>query len=308
LLAGALAGGNWRLAFYITGVPGLLLAALVLFARNKLRNEADPIEEETGATRTFFTKARAYLRIPTLRVILGMHALGFFALTSLTAFLTIYLGAAYGPESSYGAASLSQGLVALLPGVLLLLGGLLGGLSGGFWANRASRKRSGARVLVSGLGFLASMPFVLVTLLAPYILRAIPAYTALVPKSQVSIGVAIFAIFGFGAAFFLNIYNGPSSAALQDVLPPTDRAAGGGLELTLAHLFGDIWAASAVGVLSVALGTALGGEQIGLALLLTCPLALTLSGIVGIWGSRFYAADVAALGTPEEAVTGPRVE
>ncbi|MEO7001283.1 MAG: hypothetical protein ABI068_05750, partial [Ktedonobacterales bacterium] len=113
---------------------------------------------------------------------------------------------------------------------------------------------------------------------------------------------------GFGAAFFINVYNGPSSAALQDVLPPRDRAAGGGLELTLAHLLGDIWAASAVGVLGVALGLALGGEQIGLALLLTSPIALTLAGIVGIWGSRFYAADVAALGTPEEVVTGERVQ
>ncbi|MEO7001891.1 MAG: MFS transporter, partial [Ktedonobacterales bacterium] len=194
LLAGALAGGDWRLAFYITGIPGLLLAALMVFARNKLRNEADPVEKEANTARSFWTKVREYLRIPTLRVILGMHALGFFALTSLTTFLTIYLGATYGPESSYGAASISKGLVALIPGVLLLFGGLLGGLSGGFWANLVSRRRSGARVLVSGFGFLYAMPFVFITLLAPYILHAIPAYVALAPKTQVSIGLAIFAI------------------------------------------------------------------------------------------------------------------
>ncbi|HLY32599.1 MAG TPA: hypothetical protein VKQ36_16375, partial [Ktedonobacterales bacterium] len=48
----------------------------------------------------------------------------------------------------------------------------------------------------------------------------------------------------------------------------------------------------------------LGGQQIGLALLLTCPIALIISGVIGLRGSHHYAADVAALGTPEAAVVG----
>ena len=43
---------------------------------------------------------------------------------------------------------------------------------------------------------------------------------------------------------------------------------------------------------------------VGLALLLTAPLALVLSGVVGIWGSRFYARDVAALGASAEQMLG----
>ena len=166
------------------------------------------------------------------------------------------------------------------------------------------RKHIGARVRTGGMGFLLAAPFLIAALGAPYLLRAIPAYLALPASTQVNIGVAVFAVMALGAAFFLNVYNGPTSAALQDVLPPSLRAAGGGLELTLAHVLGDIYAPAAVGLLADALGTALGGNQIGLALLITCPFTLIGAGIVGIWGSRFYRADVEALGVPAEAMVG----
>ena len=54
----------------------------------------------------------------------------------------------------------------------------------------------------------------------------------------------------------------------------------------------------------MALNNSLGGEQIGLAMLLTCPLVLVASGVVGIWGSRFYARDVAALGGSASQMLG----
>ncbi len=314
LIAGFLAKLDWRLAFYFTGIPGLVLAFLIWRTREKLRHEDDPPNDETVEGEPILSKLREYLRIPTLRVILVVHALGFFAISSLAAFLVIYLGATYGGSSTvngsqtiaapYPGAGLGEGLVAIIPGVMLLVGGVAGTLLGSAWSNRLSRRTSGARVLTGGFGFLLAAPCVMVTLLAPYILRAIPAYTATTPVTQVHIGVLVFAIFGTLSALFLNIYNGPTSAALQDVLPPKERSAGGGLELTLAHLLGDSYAATAVGALSVALSAALGGEQIGLALLLTCPVALLASGILGVWGSRFYARDVEALGGTADEMLG----
>jgi hypothetical protein len=85
------------------------------------------------------------------------------------------------------------------------------------------------------------------------------------------------------------------SAALLDVVPADERGAVGGLELTLAHLLGDVYAAALIGAIATLLDGALGGEQVGLAILLTCPIMLTISGIIGIRGSRHYAKDVAAL-------------
>jgi hypothetical protein len=111
-------------------------------------------------------------------------------------------------------------------------------------------------------------------------------------------------VFALLSAFFLNIYNGPVSAALLDVVPASERGAAGGTELTLAHLFGDVYAAALIGAIAVALNQSLSGEQIGLALLLTCPLVLVASGVVGIWGSRFYARDVAAIGGTASEMLG----
>lgn len=142
------------------------------------------------------------------------------------------------------------------------------------------------------------MPCVLVAIGAPYVLRLIPAYTSASEGTQVAVGVAVFAIFALLSAFFLNVYNGPMSAALLDVVPPAERSAAGGTELTLAHLLGDVYAGAVIGGLADMLG---GGEQIGLALLLTCPFVLVCAGLVGIWGSRFYARDVAAVSATAQA-------
>lgn len=302
--------GTWRYAFFFTGVPGLIFAFLIWRTREKLRHEEDPIAKVTGEKRSFRQRLGFYLRIPTVRVIIATHAFGFFALTGVTGFLPIYLNSVYGKvvtshdqfggitgttAGPYPHAGLTPGIISILAGGLVILGGVLGNLYGGALANRLSARHPGARVLTGGIGFLLAMPCVLVAVGAPYVLRLIPAFTNASEGTQVAIGVAIFAIFALLSAFFLNVYNGPMSAALLDVVPPAERGAAGGTELTLAHLLGDIYASSAIGALSVSLGIRLGGEQIGLALLLTCPFVLVCAGIVGIWGSRFYARDVAAV-------------
>lgn len=302
--------GAWRYAFFFTGVPGLIFAFLIWRTREKLRHEEDPAAPAATSTRSFWQRLGSYLRIPTVRVIIATHAFGFFALTGVTGFLPIYLNSVYGKvvtshdpfgriigttDGPYPHAGLTPGIIAIVAGGLVILGGVLGNLYGGALANRLSKRYSGARVLTGGIGFLLAMPCVLVAIGAPYVLRLIPAFTSASEGTQVAVGVAIFAVFALLSAFFLNVYNGPMSAAMLDVVPPAERGAAGGTELTMAHLLGDIYASSAIGALSVSLGIALGGEQIGLALLLTCPFVLLCAGIVGIWGSRFYARDVAAI-------------
>ena len=295
---------KWRLAFYIIAVPGLILATLMFGLRNRIKADTDPEPVDLPNGMSVVEVIKRCWRIPTFRVILFQHALGFFPLASISYWLVIYLSYAYGINSRYGDAGLGRSTGSILAGALLVLGGIIGGIAGGAWANRLRHKYVGARVRTGGLGFLWAAPFVAITLGAPYILQSIPAYTALAPATQVNIGVAIFALMGLCGAFFLNVYNGPTSAALQDVLPPNLRAAGGGLELTLAHVLGDIYATAAVGALADLFSTWLGGEQIGLALLVTCPVALVGAGIVGIWGSRFYKRDVEALGASAEALIG----
>lgn len=295
---------KWRLAFYISAIPGIILAVLMFTLRRREKSEDDPEVDASASRMNVFQVIKRCWQIKTFRVILFQHALGFFPLAVIAYWLVIYLSYTYGAKSAFGVAGLSKSMGSILPGVLLVIGGIVGGIYGGAWANRMRRKHVGARVRIGGLGFLISAPLVAITLGAPYVLQTIPAYNALALSSQVQIGVAIFVVMGFASSFFLNVYNGPTSAALQDVLPPNLRAAGGGLELTLAHVLGDVYATAAVGALADFFGGQFGGEQIGLAMLVTCPVALVAAGALGIWGSRFYKSDVEALGVSAEAMVG----
>jgi MFS family permease len=316
-------GSDWRYAFFFTGVPGFIAAVFMLRLREKSRHEEDPIAEKlVGSGPSFWQRLRAYLGVPTIRVILGLHALGFFGITAVSSFLTIYLFDAYGNSpvtrqdalgnvigqapAPFPHAGLTKALVPILGGGLVLLGGVFGNLYGGILADRLSRRFSGARVLTGGLGFLLAAPCVVIAIGSRFVLPAMPFYRQASEGTQVLLGVAILAIAGLAASFFLNVYNGPTTAALLDVIPAAERAGAGGAELALAHLLGDVWAATAIGALADVLVTRTGTDWggLGLALLVTCPVALVLSGIIGIWGSRFYARDVAALGTSAEAMLG----
>jgi MFS transporter, Spinster family, sphingosine-1-phosphate transporter len=201
-------------------------------------------------------------------------------------------------------AGLSNGVIPIIGGAVVLVGGIIGNLAGGAIADRLGKRYQGARVLTGGLGFLLAMPCLLFAVGAPYVLRRIPAYSGASESRRVLVGVGVFVIFGLLAAFFLNLYNGPMSAALLDVVPAGERGSVGGLELTLAHLLGDVYAAALIGALATVLSANLGGEQVGLALLLTCPLMLLISGIIGISGSRYYAKDVVAVGASLEVLAG----
>ncbi|HEX9068639.1 MAG TPA: MFS transporter [Ktedonobacterales bacterium] len=315
---------TWRNALYIVGVPGIIMGFLVLLIREKTRHEEDPAPVASAAPqKTFFARLRDYWSIPTFRTIVGMHAAGFFALTSIAFWLPIYLANTYGRTvnqydqsgikvgapvpSHFGDAGLSPGLVPVLAGGVVLLGGILGNLYGPRMARSLARRSSGARVLAGGLGFLLAAPMVIISIGSPWLLGALPFYAQANLSTQLAIGVGVFTVFALAGSFFLNVYNGPTTAALLDVIPAEERSAAGGAELTMAHLLGDVYATVLVGVVAVFLTRQLGGEQIGLALIVLAPIALVISGVIGIRGARHYAEDVQRLGTTAEAMTGQAV-
>jgi MFS transporter, Spinster family, sphingosine-1-phosphate transporter len=310
LLASFFDEHTWRYAFYFTGVPGLLFAFLMWRTREKTRHEDDPPIVASAAPRPgVFQLVKSYLGIPTLRVIIALQALGFLGIYGVTTFLTIYLADTYGSEvikrdrfnniigtgpGAFPHAGLSHKIIPILAGGVIIVGGIIGNLLGGWWSDRLRRRYEGARVMTGALGFMLAAPSVLVAVGAPFVLRAIPAYTALEESTRLTIGIAIFLPFALLTSIFLNLYNGPVTAATLDVVPANDRAAAGGTVLSLSHLLGDVYAGVLVGALADFLAQRMGGDQFGLgaALLLVVPVALVLSGVVGIWGSRFYARDV----------------
>jgi MFS family permease len=286
----------WRNAFFFTGVPGLVLAFLIWRIPNRVRHEEDPADPHTASMKSSWRRFGDYLRIPTVRVIVLTQAFGFFASGAAAYWFVIYVHRTYVTGApGFPTAGLDASLEATVAGAILLVGGILGTLYGSRLGERLSASYSGGLVRTGGLGFLLAAPSATVTLGAPFVLNAIPAYLHASESTRLIVGLGIFCLGGLATAFFLNVYQGPLTAALLDVVPPSERAGVGGTGLALSHLLGDSYSTTLVGGASVVLGHLLGGDQLGLAMLLTFPIFLVASGVIGIRGSRHYASDVATV-------------
>ena len=300
-VGGALAGlfvGSWRLAFICTGVPGVVLAFLAWRMREPKRNEADeesqPGEQEVATAQAAAAIARDVssttiqeklklvalqmgdlLHIKTLAVLIIMQAFAYFVVGVNTTFLPTYL-------QQKDTFAMSSGRAGLYSGGIIVLAGVVGTLFGGYLADWLNRRHSGSRVLVCGIGFLLSAPSF--ALAITY--RDIYAFT----------------IFFVLTALLITMYTGPSTAATQDVVPSTMRASAVGVSLLLAHLFGDAFAPSLVGILATAFDPTHGqhflngvaGQDLSHALLVCCVPALLIAGLLGIWGARWMRSDVEA--------------
>jgi MFS family permease len=294
VIGGVLAGmGKWRLAFIFTGIPGLLLAFLAWRLREPRRNEADEEElalypytlgdvaeiEEPPQTvhisSKVFSQFGMLLRIKTLYVLIIMQIFAFFVLGVNVVFLPTYL-------QQLDIFGLSSGKAGLFSGAVIVLAGLVGTVLGGYMADWLNHRHQGARVLVCGIGFLLS---------APSFLVAITTHNFLV-----------FSVFFIITTILLTLYTGPSTAATQDVVPALLRASAIAISLFFAHLLGDAFAPTLVGVLASAFDPThgqhfahnVGGQDLARALLITCTPALLIAGLVGIFGARWMKADVAA--------------
>ena len=294
VIGGVLAGiGKWRLAFIFTGIPGLFLAFLAWRLREPRRNEADEEEialypynlgkvaeiEEPHQTihisSNVFSQFGMLLRIKTLVVLIIMQVFAFFVLGVNVVFLPTYLqqGDIFG---------LSSGQAGLFSGAVIVLAGLVGTVLGGYMADWLNRRHQGARVLVCGIGFLLS---------APAFLLAITTHN-----------LQVFSVFFIITTILLTLYTGPSTAATQDVVPAILRASAVAVSLFIAHLLGDAFAPTLVGILASAFDPThgqhfahnVGGQDLARALLITCTPALLIAGLVGIFGARWMKADVAA--------------
>lgn len=292
----------WRIAFFVTALPGLLLAVCMWFVADSPEGGRRPHTgnggqsgalEETEATaeassghltlsyqgswgspreiargivvvsQDLYRHVLSALKIPTNRVAVVLQALYFIVVTPAIIFLPIYVASPAGPFH------LGPAQVSAVSGGMLVVGGLSGALLGGNIADLLGRRFPGSRVLTAGVGCAAGLPCYVVTLLT----HSLP----------------VFIIFGTVAIFSFSIWAGPLTAAIQDATPPALRATAVAVTLLLAHLCGDIWAPTLVGAISTKLH-----EQAGLALLLVGIPALLLAIVVSYRGSRIHAADIAS--------------
>jgi MFS family permease len=284
-IAVAYAGGGyvgdhfgWRSAFFIAAAPGLLLAYLAYTMREPLRGsmeKAGPALKRTtdASLRTFVN----LMRIPTLRAAILAQSVLYFVLASNAFWLPALLNRRFG-MSVTGAGLLSGGV--------LVLGGLIGTLAGGWIADRRAKTRPGAHLEVGIAGFLIGAVFIVIALVAPLNVGPIPVF---VPAFLITV-IALY------------LHSGPFTALAQNVVSPALRASCVTMLLFVSHVFGDSHSTFDVGWISDHI------HSLQVALLITSPTLLVVAAIIAATGLRTVKTDTNLMeaewaNRPEEPAT-----
>jgi len=215
LVAGGLVAAwlGWRAAFLVVGIPGLVLAVLILFV-----HEADPAARRR--------KSRAGSE-GGIRLAPGEGSWTAAAWITLAGILTTFFTGALGVwaptfilRSRFGGDPRFIGDVVASFGPLVVVAGVAGTLVGSYIADRLERLRPGAgRLYTIAIGVLISAPCAAVAFMSHG-------------------GPTIYVMLGIGV-FFNVWYVGPILAALHDVVPPRLRATVTGAYFFLIHALGD---------------------------------------------------------------------
>jgi MFS family permease len=253
---------GWRSAFFFAAVPGILFALLAFTLREPLRGSAESIGH--AMERMHDASLRKFLdlmRIRTIRATILSQTLLYFVLASNAFWLPILLTRRF---------DLSVGNAGLLAGVVLVAGGLIGTLAGGWIADRRALKNPAAHLQVGIAGFLLGAMFITIALIAPLNVGPIPVF------------VPAFVL----AVVCLYLYSGPFTALAQNVVSPGLRAGAVTMLLFISHVFGDSHSTFDVGWISEHVGS------LQLALLITSPTLLVLAAIIAATGLRSVKGDV----------------
>ena len=266
---------GWRAAFFFAAVPGLLFATLAFMLREPLRGAAEQTGKAVAKTaEASLTKFVELLKIPTLRATIIAQTLLYFVLASNAFWLPTYLQRRFEMSSSTSG---------ILSGGVIVAGGVIGILAGGWIADRRALKIPQAHLEVGIVGFLAGAVLIALALLSPQL--------------------PIFVPFFFLTVICLYLYQGPFTAVAQNVVSPALRASSVTLLLFIAHVAGDSHSPYDIGVISDHLG-----GNLQAALLITSPTLLILAAVAAATGLRSVRDDMETMEEtwatrPESAVS-----
>ncbi len=266
--AGYVIGGQvaahfgWRSAFYVAGVPGMLLALTLYRLRDPVRGALDGSGRASKIAVTTREALRAFRARPS-----------FFYNTAAQTIYTFTTGglAFWMPTYFVRVRHIEAADATLMFGGLLLAAGFLGTLIGGRAGDRLARTRPDAHFLLSAVGLIASGPFTLLAIMHP--------------------SPAIFWPSMFVTLLLLFVNMGPLNAALANVLPAELRGRGVAVNTFSIHVLGDAFSPLVVGAVS---------DRIGLQLpVLATGLLLVVAGLVLLAGRPALRRDLhAAAVTP----------
>ncbi len=221
LAAGGIIGEwvGWRPAFFLVGVPGLLLGLMVFRLKEKPSRLEAPAKP--GSQPREMVPVKLLFRVPAYVALLVSGTFVTFAAGAFGVWGATFV-------NRYQDFSLKEAGLSL--GGTLLVAALTGVLTGGWVADRLERRWPQGRALTIALAFLVSVPVILWALYAP-------------SKEQF-----LFAF--FVAAFFMSWYHGPVTAIIHDLIPPQAHATAFGVYMFVVHLLGDAPSSALVGAIA----------------------------------------------------------
>src|SRR5437016_774270 len=245
---------GWRQAFFVAGVPGLVLAALAWRLYDPPRGSQDTMEaarpeHPRGVYRTLVRNR------PYRLTVLG-YAAYTFAIGALAFWTPTFLERVRGIPKAHATVQF---------GAIVVVTGFLGTYLGGWLGDRLLRVTHHAYWWLSGIATLLAAPLTLLALAA----SQPPLYWA---------GI-------IGAELCLFASTGPINSAIVNVVSPHMRATAVAVSIFTIHILGDVPSPSLVGIISDA-------RSLGEAVLII-PVAVLLSGVIWTYAATRPAAPAA---------------
>jgi MFS transporter, Spinster family, sphingosine-1-phosphate transporter len=253
---------GWRAAFFVAGVPGLLLAALCLMLRDPPRGiqdqaagDAKPAanKPQSSISRDAWRTYGRLLRNKPYALTVFGYAAYTFAIGGLAYWMPAFLERVRGIPRSEATVSF---------GTIVVVTGFVGTFVGGWLGDYFAKNSRSAYLWLSAYATLAAAPFVWLALTT----NSTTMYTAYMVTAQLCL--------------FLS--TGPINAAIINLVIASERATAIALSVFAIHLLGDALSPLMVGALSDAFTL-----QEAIKIL---PVAVLVGGFVWVWAARAQAA------------------
>jgi nitrate/nitrite transporter NarK len=220
------------MAFFVAGLPGLVLALLCLGLHDPPRGSQDRGAANQGAGRAaradsksgargLFLSYRELLRNKPYVLTVGGYVAYTFALGGLAFWMPAFLERMRGIPREQATVSF---------GTIVVITGFIGTFAGGWLGDYCARYSQRAYLWISAIATLIAAPF---------------AWLALTAASQTVyvIGMVI-------AQLMMFLSTGPINASIVNLVRPTQRASANALGVFTIHLLGDVPSPIIIGMLS----------------------------------------------------------
>lgn len=240
---------GWRSAFWWAGLPGFVLAVLLLTLKEPKRGASD------GAVQSKAPEASAQAGVKAYVSLLGMPLYVLVVLGYVAQTFALGGFAFWAPTFLHRVHGMALDAADHFFGLSLVVTGLVATLLGGFVATAWHKRNPAAYAWVIGLSAMAATP-------------AGAAAFLLQDDAQARVMLVV-------SMFLLFLSTGPVNTLILETVPVAMRASAMAASIFAIHLFGDLWSPQLVGFLS---------DRMGLKdAVLVLPCSLVFAAVFWLW-------------------------